>query len=493
MDLDKVEKYVTLYNHPTHTEVLYSGQPALSVSEGYDGGYRWNIVPVFARLVYGAELQSDIPFCTETFDSVETAVADGLGMLHSLGAFNEVDLDFSDKPVNESEEQIEELSKETLGSYVNKALPAAMGSAAKIGANRAWGINKDKEPVKAANKRVTGIKKATAKLVAERIYEELFEAAKLEADTAFEVHGVFNDYWDLAESVFDWRNNKKETTSYDLPGHVVMDVKSADNGETHVKRISSSGHVTTTRYGAGGNVVGKKVHDQEDPKPYFKKANIEMVKRSRGRPAKSGAEAGTSHDTVKAKLEGGHALSRYEKYIAQKHGLVAKGKAGRKGAPISDEQSEKEFKLLVNRSLKKAEKLKEEQSVTEGKDDKIAQLKKDHATAVHWSKNETSPQKREAARQKAEKIKRHLETQYKQSVTEGVLTESEYQTSLKKHGFKKQGSLSDGSTVFSHPMKGEVIVNKHNEWHHKPQHGGKSEDGFGGNTNDSLVKHLGRV
>jgi hypothetical protein len=60
-----------------------------------------------------------------------------------------------------------------------------------------------------------------------------------------------------------------------------------------------------------------------------------------------------------------------------------------------------------------------EQGVAEGKDDKIAQLKKDHDTAVHWSKNEKSPQKREAARQKAEKIKRHLDTQYKQGVAEG--------------------------------------------------------------------------
>ena len=61
-----------------------------------------------------------------------------------------------------------------------------------------------------------------------------------------------------------------------------------------------------------------------------------------------------------------------------------------------------------------------EQGVAEGKDDKIAQLKKDHDTAVHWSKNEKSPQKREAARQKAEKIKRHLDTQYKQGVAEGI-------------------------------------------------------------------------
>jgi hypothetical protein len=58
------------------------------------------------------------------------------------------------------------------------------------------------------------------------------------------------------------------------------------------------------------------------------------------------------------------------------------------------------------------------EGVAEGKEDKIAQLKKDHETAVYWSKNDTNPHKREAARQKAEKIKRHLETQYKQGVAE---------------------------------------------------------------------------
>jgi hypothetical protein len=56
------------------------------------------------------------------------------------------------------------------------------------------------------------------------------------------------------------------------------------------------------------------------------------------------------------------------------------------------------------RSISAAEKAQKEQGVAEGSEDKIKQLKADHATAVHWSKNETSPQKREAARQKAEKI-----------------------------------------------------------------------------------------
>lgn len=62
---------------------------------------------------------------------------------------------------------------------------------------------------------------------------------------------------------------------------------------------------------------------------------------------------------------------------------------------------------------------KVDQGVAEGKEDKIAQLKKDHETAVHWSKNEKSPQQREAARRKAETIKAHLEKQYKQGVAEG--------------------------------------------------------------------------
>lgn len=61
------------------------------------------------------------------------------------------------------------------------------------------------------------------------------------------------------------------------------------------------------------------------------------------------------------------------------------------------------------------------EGVAEGKDEKIAQLKKDYATAVHWSKNDTNPHKREAARQKAEKIKAHLEKQYKQGVAEGSM------------------------------------------------------------------------
>jgi hypothetical protein len=75
---------------------------------------------------------------------------------------------------------------------------------------------------------------------------------------------------------------------------------------------------------------------------------------------------------------------------------------------------------------------KDEQGVAEGSEDKIKQLKQDYATAIHWSKNDTNPHKREAARQKAEKIKGHLEKQYKQGVAEASLGDYRKKAALSK-------------------------------------------------------------
>ena len=93
----------------------------------------------------------------------------------------------------------------------------------------------------------------------------------------------------------------------------------------------------------------------------------------------------------------------------------------------SERYAEKHFPIG-----KPKEEPKKDKDMAEGKEDKIAQLKKDYDTAVHWSKNDTNPHKREAARQKAEKIKRHLETQYKQGVAEGMCEVCG--TSLAEHG-----------------------------------------------------------
>ena len=73
-------------------EVLFAGQPCLTVSEGMMGAV-WKINPVFAKLVYGANVFEDIPVCLDGHPSTEAAIAGGLVKLHSLGAFNtEVDL-----------------------------------------------------------------------------------------------------------------------------------------------------------------------------------------------------------------------------------------------------------------------------------------------------------------------------------------------------------------------------------------------------------------
>ena len=103
--------------------------------------------------------------------------------------------------------------------------------------------------------------------------------------------------------------------------------------------------------------------------------------------------------------------------------FVAKNaKTGGAGAHKDKKKAEKQGNVKHKKPYMEALQAQLDQlksKVAEGKEDKIAQLKKDHETAVHWSQNERSPQKREAARRKAETIKAHLEKQYKQGVAEG--------------------------------------------------------------------------
>ena len=87
---------------------------------------------------------------------------------------------------------------------------------------------------------------------------------------------------------------------------------------------------------------------------------------------------------------------------------------------------------------------KSNESIEEGKDEKIAQLKQDYKTAMHWSENARSPQEREEYRRKALKIKNHLEKQYKQGVAEGSLNESDKFTSW--YDWKDQAK-SSGYTI----------------------------------------------
>lgn len=93
MDITSVHKYIALNKMANGTvEVMFAGQPCLTIHEHSIGGSVWKINPVFAKLVYGANIFEDIPQCIEASESTETAIAAGLVKLHELGAFTtEVD------------------------------------------------------------------------------------------------------------------------------------------------------------------------------------------------------------------------------------------------------------------------------------------------------------------------------------------------------------------------------------------------------------------
>jgi hypothetical protein len=90
MEISSLTKYISLNKLINGTvEVLFSGHPCLTIRTfGQTNESIWIVNPVFAKLVYGANVFEDIPFCNDEFDSVEEAIADGLVKLHDLGAFN---------------------------------------------------------------------------------------------------------------------------------------------------------------------------------------------------------------------------------------------------------------------------------------------------------------------------------------------------------------------------------------------------------------------
>lgn len=124
MELESIDKYIHMTKLAQGVEVMFAGQPCLKITEGLDS-YVWAIYPVFAKLTYGASIFEDVPYCSETFETMEEAIADGLARLHSLGAFvGEVDLPedtYAESGVNESVEDLAtklEITEETLDSIL---------------------------------------------------------------------------------------------------------------------------------------------------------------------------------------------------------------------------------------------------------------------------------------------------------------------------------------------------------------------------------------
>jgi hypothetical protein len=79
-------------------EVMFMGQPALAIGKNsfntVDGdtsdAYHWVINPVFAKLTYGANILSDVPYCTKNYATIEQAAAEGMAKLEEIGAFKTI-------------------------------------------------------------------------------------------------------------------------------------------------------------------------------------------------------------------------------------------------------------------------------------------------------------------------------------------------------------------------------------------------------------------
>lgn len=107
MEIESLHKYINLNKLANGTtEVMFAGQPCLHISETAIGSV-WHINPVFAKLVYGANIFEDIPMCFEGLTSTEEAIASGLIKLHELGAFR-TEVDFPEDTYAATMTQVQE-------------------------------------------------------------------------------------------------------------------------------------------------------------------------------------------------------------------------------------------------------------------------------------------------------------------------------------------------------------------------------------------------
>ena len=164
-----------------------------------------------------------------------------------------------DKLAKEEVEQIDELSKKTLGNYVSKASSDLNKTAGAAGALRSKNDWNAENTTRAADKREAGIKKAAAKLAKEEVEQE--QSPYLKATLAVMDEGKIDDLRD-AQAL-----RKASASSYD------KELK-PDTKHPHIKVVKGSSY--------GGE-------NQKDDDNDEKSDNGE--KRGRGRPSgsKSGA------------------------------------------------------------------------------------------------------------------------------------------------------------------------------------------------------------
>jgi hypothetical protein len=159
----------------------------------------------------------------------------------------------------EEAEQVDELKKATLSSYVKKASQDAVDKANNASAENEYGSPvKGDELEKKSEKRLAGIKKAATKLAKEEFesfedYDELVESKPFEYSV--EEYYTFGDYLTTAkklvgeEQAIELANNSYNSKSTDL----FLEAFGRDDIEKKVKMHMNAGHqVSTPKYSTKG-------------------------------------------------------------------------------------------------------------------------------------------------------------------------------------------------------------------------------------------------
>lgn len=204
------------------------------------------------------------------------------------------------KPVKEEAEQIDELSKGTLGRYINKAAGEVGSEAITAGLKIKTGENASKNLNKTL-KRQGGIKKAVSKLTKEEA-EQIDELSK---GTLGKYINKAKDHIDAASWRTGYRQGSKPSKSATDP---VIAAKEKQLSKRH-KGISTA--------------VSKLTKEEQD---FVDALNADTLDEARGRPKKNAGKDFTIHPKTKEKLYHSNPehMARIEKL--QKTGALAKPK-----------------------------------------------------------------------------------------------------------------------------------------------------------------------
>jgi hypothetical protein len=227
-------------------------------------------------------------------------------------------------PATEEAEQIDELSKATLGSYIKKATNQAFNKGFAGGANLSRGQEHEKEgegQVNKAAKRVIGVNKAVNKLTKEEqdfvdaLNNDMFEEVELD-----EAHDGYKT--NSEKSKFNSGHRAKLMNPEGKPAYLSQ---KSYNTPAHAKAAAKF-------YGSIMHLpirtIDSKMSDYNkayDAKHGDVKESVELDE-ARGRPRKAGAKDFTIHPKTKEKLMHNNPADMKTIEVLQKNGILEKPK-----------------------------------------------------------------------------------------------------------------------------------------------------------------------